>query len=469
MQKNSSVLKHLDFMILDLLSLTISFLVSYLVKLPDGISVFNKLYFSIYFWMIISSITYIILFNPYKNILRRGKLAEIRCSFLFVAFNLLAVTVCLYAFKQGSYYSRTQLAYTYIVFFFISILLRLFRKKYLIKSKRDNKVNVLVITNQDNVEPVIYNINNSEFAEYLIKGVFLSDSSKVAIDDYQIYSINDDIYKIAKDNNVLEVFAYCKPELIDKEKIKRLIAEGIDFHLGVDKIFGFEPDNVELSSFAMYQTLNINSFSFSVKQILYSPIKRLLDIIISLIACFFLFPIYFVIKLSYLFEGDNEPVLYSHTRVGKNGKEFKLFKFRSMVKNADQILKDLLKDEKNRQEWEEFHKLDNDPRITKIGKFIRKTSLDEFPQFINVLKGDMSVIGPRPLVPGELKEKNGLKLYERVKPGITGWWGCNGRSNISYEERLELEYYYVRNYSLGLDIMCILKTIYVVLFQKGAK
>ena len=140
-----------------------------------------------------------------------------------------------------------------------------------------------------------------------------------------------------------------------------------------------------------------------------------------------------------------------------------------MVYNADELLEEVLKDSENRKEWSENHKLNYDPRVTRIGRFIRKTSLDEFPQFLNVLQGDMSVIGPRPLVPGELKEKKGLNLYERVKPGITGWWGCNGRSNISYEERLELEYYYVKNFSLGLDIMCILKTIYVVLFQKGAK
>ena len=114
-------------------------------------------------------------------------------------------------------------------------------------------------------------------------------------------------------------------------------------------------------------------------------------------------------------------------------------------------------------------KIDNDPRITKVGRFIRKTSIDEFPQFINVLKGDMSIIGPRPLVPGELKSKNGIKLYERVKPGITGWWACNGRSDIDYDERLKLEYYYINNRSLWLDIKCIFKTIEVILFKRGAK
>ncbi len=470
MQKNTSILKHLDFAILDLLSLAVSFFISYLIKLKDGIAQFNTLYMIVFVWMMICGVSYTVLFNPYKDVLRRGRMAEIRCSMMFLVYNSIAVTIGLYVFKQGSLYSRSQLAYTYIIYFFLSILFRLLRKEQLVRDKRDNKVNILVITDSASLEPVKYNIENSEFAEYQVKGVFLCDEGNYINDKYDLYSMKkDDLYRIALDNNVLEVFTYCKPELIDKETIKKLIAEGIKFHISIDKIFGFEPDNEELSNLAMYRTLAINSFSFSAKQIAYAPLKRFFDLLFSVVACLFLLPIYLVVKLAYLFEGDNHPVLYTHTRVGKNGKEFSLYKFRSMVHNADEVLQDLLNDENNRKEWEENHKLENDPRITKIGKFIRKTSLDEFPQFINVLKGDMSIIGPRPLVPGELKEKNGLNLYERIKPGITGWWGCNGRSNISYEERLELEYYYVKNYSLGLDIMCILKTIYVVLFQKGAK
>ena len=467
LQKNTSILKHLDFAILDLLALALSFLISYLIKLKDGIAQFNKLYLIVVAWMMISGIGFTILFNPYKNVLRRGRLAEIRCSLFFIVFNSISVTLGLYVFKQGSSYSRTQLAYTYIIYLFLSLFFRILRKEQLIKAKKDNKVNILIISDDSSIDSIIFNIENSEFAEYQIKGVFLCNKDWTN-DKYPLFNLVD-LYSVAIKNNVLEVFAYCKPELIDKEIIKKLLAEGIEFHLSIDKIFGFEPDNEELSNLAMYRTININSFSFSAKQIAYAPLKRFFDIFFSLIACLFLIPIYIIVKLSYLFEEDKEPVLYTHTRVGKNGKEFKLYKFRSMVYNADEVLKELLKDEKNKKEWEENHKLENDPRITKIGRFIRKTSLDEFPQFINVLKGDMSIIGPRPLVPGELKEKNGLNLYERIKPGITGWWGCNGRSNISYEERLELEYYYVKNYSLGLDIMCILKTIYVVLFQKGAK
>ena len=140
-----------------------------------------------------------------------------------------------------------------------------------------------------------------------------------------------------------------------------------------------------------------------------------------------------------------------------------------MVPDADEILKEMLKEEHYRKEWEENQKIENDPRITSIGRILRKTSIDELPQLLNVLKGDMSLVGPRPLVKGELEEHGGLKLYQRVKPGITGWWGCNGRSNIDYRERLDLEYYYVKHCSLYLDLLCVFRTVLAVIKKDGAQ
>ena len=142
-----------------------------------------------------------------------------------------------------------------------------------------------------------------------------------------------------------------------------------------------------------------------------------------------------------------------------------------MIWNADEVLHNvLLKQKKYKEEWDKYQKLNDDPRITKVGKLLRKTSLDELPQFINVLKGDMSLIGPRPLIEGELDaHKGNHEIYESVRPGISGWWAANGRSATDYEKRLELEYYYCENCSLLLDIRCIFKTIKVVLFRDGAK
>lgn len=204
----------------------------------------------------------------------------------------------------------------------------------------------------------------------------------------------------------------------------------------------------------------------------YKFVKRIIDIIAGLIGIILLLPLTIILYIVKLFSKEHKgPLFYEQLRIGKNGKTFRIFKYRTMIVGADEILERYLEEnEEAKEEFEANQKLDNDPRITKFGNFLRKTSLDEFPQFINVLRGDMSLIGPRPLVKGELDLHNGNhKIYESVRPGITGWWGCNGRSATNYEERLQLEYYYVENMSIWLDIKCIFKTIGSILKKEGAK
>lgn len=198
--------------------------------------------------------------------------------------------------------------------------------------------------------------------------------------------------------------------------------------------------------------------------------KRFFDIGFSIFAIVvtlpITIPIAIIIKLT---DGGN--IIYSHERVGKNGKKFNVLKFRSMYVDADEKLKEILKtDQKAKEEWEKSFKLKNDPRITPIGKFLRKTSLDELPQFINVLKGDMSVVGPRPVVEEELVKyyKEKAKLYKSVKPGITGYWQVEGRSDTDYDERIKMDEYYIKNQSFLLDLKIILKTIKVMITGKGA-
>ena len=202
----------------------------------------------------------------------------------------------------------------------------------------------------------------------------------------------------------------------------------------------------------------------------YLILKRGTDIIFGIIGCIFTVPIMVIVKVSYLLHSDTAPVFYAQERIGKNGNIFKLYKFRTMVTDAEELLKELLKNPELKSEWDKYQKLENDPRITKMGKILRKTSLDEFPQFLNILKGDMSLVGPRPLTKGELDKHNGNhEIYEKVRPGITGWWAANGRSDVDYEERLSQEYFYVENRSLLLDLKCIVKTAKGVLFKEGAK
>jgi len=199
--------------------------------------------------------------------------------------------------------------------------------------------------------------------------------------------------------------------------------------------------------------------------------KRPFDIGFSLFAILVTLPIMIfiaiIIKLT-----DGGSVFYSHIRVGYRGRKFKVLKFRSMYMDADKKLKEILdNDPKAKEEWEKTFKLKNDPRITPIGKILRKTSLDELPQFLNVLKGDMSVVGPRPVVEEELKKyyKDKIEIYTSVKPGITGYWQVEGRNDVEdYKKRVAMDEWYVKNQSFLLDLKIILKTIKVMITGKGA-
>jgi Undecaprenyl-phosphate galactose phosphotransferase WbaP len=164
------------------------------------------------------------------------------------------------------------------------------------------------------------------------------------------------------------------------------------------------------------------------------------------------------------------PIFFTQERIGKNRGKFNLVKFRTMVNNSDEIIEDLLNDPKNKQEWETYHKITNDLRITRVGNWIRKFSLDELPQFINILKGDMALIGPRPLVKAEIDEiGEAATMILKIQPGITGWWQVMGRNNLTFEERTRLDLYYVFNWSLWLDLFIFIKTFWVIFFKNGAK
>ena len=229
-------------------------------------------------------------------------------------------------------------------------------------------------------------------------------------------------------------------------------------------------DRLTIRNTAVASELTLRSTLLSLRRSAYFFVKRAFDICVGLVGTLCLLPLMLVVKLINITNGDYAKIFYTQKRIGKDGKIIHLYKFRSMVPNADEVLKELLKDPKYKEEWDANQKFENDPRITKVGNILRKTSLDEVPQFINVLKGEMSLIGPRPLVEGELDAHNGNHaIYESVRPGITGWWACNGRSATTYEKRLKLEYYYVNHCSIKLDIQCIIKTIAAVLDRKGAK
>ncbi|MDL2228767.1 undecaprenyl-phosphate galactose phosphotransferase WbaP [Treponema sp. OttesenSCG-928-L16] len=197
--------------------------------------------------------------------------------------------------------------------------------------------------------------------------------------------------------------------------------------------------------------------------------KRLMDLSLVVIGGIIILPLLLAIALLVKISSPG-PVLYGHTRLGRNGKFFKAYKFRSMVMDADKRLAELLaSDPEIRKEWEASHKLKNDPRITRVGKFLRRTSFDEFPQLINILKGEMSLVGPRPVVQDEAaKYGEDFNRIFSVLPGLTGLWQVSGRSDTDYAERVSYDTYYLQSWSVWLDIWVLYKTVGVVLHGKGA-
>ena len=197
-------------------------------------------------------------------------------------------------------------------------------------------------------------------------------------------------------------------------------------------------------------------------------VKMLFDQFVALLLLLMLSPLF--LALAVMIRADGGPALFGHRRIGENGRSFRCFKFRSMVTDADVVLQHMLKtDAQAKTEWRATHKLHNDPRITSIGRVLRRTSLDELPQLLNVLRGEMSLVGPRPIIDAEVpRYGRDISYYFEAKPGITGLWQVSGRSNTTYEHRVRLDVWYVRNWSLWHDIAILMKTLPAVLKKEGA-
>lgn len=197
-------------------------------------------------------------------------------------------------------------------------------------------------------------------------------------------------------------------------------------------------------------------------------VKRVFDVLFALVFGIVALPLGLVIAFAIALESRG-PVFFAHTRIGKGDRRFRLWKFRSMVADADQVLeRHLAAHPESAAEWRLRHKLRNDPRVTRVGRWLRRTSLDELPQLWNVLCGSMSMVGPRPIVEDEVAKYRSFSLYSQVAPGLTGLWQVSGRTDTSYGKRVELDSDYILNWSFGMDLRLLLKTVRVVLIGKGA-
>lgn len=222
---------------------------------------------------------------------------------------------------------------------------------------------------------------------------------------------------------------------------------------------------IAMNKKSISNTISSDTHTIEPKPV-YDFVKRVFDIVCSLIALIVLSPVFLILAIL-VKTTSKGPVFFAHKRVGKNGKTINIYKFRSMVTNAEELIKQFTPEQK--AEYEKNFKLENDPRITKIGNFMRKTSLDELPQLLNILKGDISIVGPRPVMEVETQIYGNYRdMLLSVKPGLTGFWAANGRSETTYTRRRAMEIYYVKNRSLWLDFKIICKTFISVFKREGA-
>lgn len=356
----------------------------------------------------------------------------------------------------------------FYLLFFVIFFRYLIKEKILAKGFFKN--NVIIIGNHIDAAKIARNFEKERPLGFNIVGIVtINKYDKVTYRKYKILGELNNIYDILEKNNInVGVFL---PSAITYNEISGLIGK---LQLLLSQIV-IVPDykGVPFSNAEINQTLSTELSYLQIKNNLKSFlnrfIKRSIDLLLSLLMLPLLLVFVLIISISIKLTSKGG-IFYTQERVGRYGKIIKILKFRSMYIDADDRLKKILQDKDKLEEWQTTHKLKNDPRITFVGRFLRKTSLDELPQIFNVIIGDMSLIGPRPVVPYELERyyKDYSSYYLMVRPGITGLWQVSGRSNTSYEFRVSKDTWYVLNWSLWLDIVILLKTPIVVLKQDGA-
>lgn len=313
-------------------------------------------------------------------------------------------------------------------------------------------------------------INKNSFTMYNFLGfVDVNKNNEILVDVEKIVANRDSLKDFIKANKVKEVIV-ALPNISNKDlnlvvdEFEELVKR-VKIIPRLHKMYTFNPEIQD------YDGLLLISAKNNIMSIKRKIMKRAFDICGALVGMLLLIPLY--IKYGLQIKKDGGPALFSHNRIGRDLQPFKMHKFRSMYIDAeDRLEKMLAEDEAIRNEFYTNFKLKNDPRITPAGAFLRRTSLDEFPQFLNVLKGEMSLVGPRPVVQKEVDMYYGTEMGKKifqVKPGITGMWQANGRSDVEdYDDRIALDLYYIRNWSLWLDIIILIKTVKNVIGKKGA-
>lgn len=409
-----------------------------------------------------------VFFNSNRQFLRRSQaeeaLAVIKSTFMFMMILVLLVFIT----HMYTYMSRMVMAFTLGFFLPADFLARLLLKKFLNKDRSRSTRRMLLVTENASAEKVIRSVNYNSDTFGDITACALTDASRIGeeIEEVKVVADIETLFEYARRDVVDEVFIYLPYD--QSSQIAALVNEfeamGIIVHVAAREFEGVSDYVRTSSNIANYP---VTTFAQSVQDSEKMVVKRIIDIaggivgsIITILLTIILGPIIFL--------ESPGPIFFKQKRVGLNGRYFYMYKFRSMYKDAEARKAELMK--KNEMNGLMF-KITDDPRITKVGKFIRKTSLDEFPQFFNILKGDMSLIGTRPPTLDEfVRYEDHHKRRLSMKPGLTGMWQVSGRSDITdFEEVVRLDCYYIDNWSLQLDLKIFLKTIVAVFRRKGSR
>lgn len=402
----------------------------------------------------------------YINRIQFWKVLE-RC-FAAVFYGTAAIIVVLYFVKEAGNTSRFFILLNGVFVFILVIFFRYIIKRFLCHFDVF-KIPILIIGGGKTAEVLVKGIKDNYGEMYKIIGILEDYERNEELKQYQVLGGFRDAERIIKErainNVVIAAPGLAQNDIISLVNRVQPLVHNLSI---VPNLIAIPMSGIKAERF-----FNEKIMLLRLKNNLASPLNRWIkysfDFICTLIGTVIISPLLLLIATWIYFDSPG-PVIFKHIRIGKNGKAFGCYKFRTMCMDADKKLAELLvNDAAVKAEWERDFKLKYDPRVTKIGKFLRKTSLDELPQIFNVIKGEMSLVGPRPVVEEEL-EKYGEYLddYFMVRPGITGMWQVNGRSDTTYEERVHMDSWYVRNWSIWIDIMLLWRTVKSVIKCEGA-
>ena len=479
-RKLNSWVKHYDFIIWDLICLQAAFMLAYLLRHRGAFVYGNALYRDMGIFLVLMDCIVLIFNNTLKNVLKRGYYKEFVQTGKHTFIIIVLTTLYMFSLQRGQDYSRIVIYITWILYFVLSYVVRLLWKAYLMKRMDvTEKKSLLLIVSRSVLEETLENYKRNNFGRHTICGICIvdQDCTGEVIQGIPVVTTMENAAQYVCREWVDEVFINIGPQIkLEKAFINKLTETGVTVHINLAKVSREEGKRQFVEKLGDYTVLT-TSFNYMTMRDAFT--KRSLDIVGGLVGCLITILILIIIG-PIIYIASPGPIIFKQTRVGQNGKRFKLYKLRSMYLDAEERKKALM--EQNRVSDGLMFKLDFDPRIignrvlpsgekkTGIGEFIRKTSLDEFPQFFNVLKGDMSLVGTRPPTVDEW-EKYDIHHRARLatKPGITGMWQVSGRSNITdFEEVVKLDTKYINEWDFGLDIKILLKTVLQVIKQDGS-